>query len=66
VPALHAAAVEPNLFASVKLVRGLASWSSVIHHPLAPVSAAQIVHGALPVYDLPDLAATLGEKLVRP
>jgi len=66
VPALHAAAVEPDLFASVKLIRGLDSWSSVIHHPLTPLSAAQIVHGALPVYDLPDLAATLGEKLVRP
>ena len=65
-PALHAAAVEPSLFASVKLTGGLASWSSVIHHPLTPLSAAQIVHGALPVYDLPDLAATLGEKLVRP
>jgi dienelactone hydrolase len=66
VPALHAAAVEPSLFASVKLIRGLVSWSSVIHHPLTPLSAAQIVHGALPVYDLPDLAATLGEKLLRP
>jgi dienelactone hydrolase len=66
VPALHAAAVEPSLFASVKLVRSLASWSSVIHHPLTPVSAVLIVHGALPVYDLPDLAATLGEKLTRP
>ncbi len=66
VPALHAAAVEPDLFASVKLIRGLDSWSSVIHHPLTPLSATQVVHGALPVYDLPDLAATLGEKLARP
>ena len=66
VPALHAAAVEPRLFASVKLAGGLDSWSSVIHHPLTPLSAAQIVHGALVVYDLPDLAATLGEKLGRP
>jgi hypothetical protein len=38
----------------------------VIHHPLTSLSAAQIVHGALVVYDLPDLAATLGDKLVRP
>ncbi len=45
VPALHAAALEPNLFASVKLTRGLVSWSSVIHHPLKPVSATQIVYG---------------------
>jgi dienelactone hydrolase len=66
VPALHAAALEPSLFASVKLSGGLVSWSSLIHHPLTPVSAVQIVHGALPVYDLPDLAATLGEKLWRP
>jgi len=63
IPALHAAAVEPGLFESVKLVRSLASWSAVIHSRLTRVQAAQIVHGALQQYDLPDLAATLDGRL---
>ncbi len=63
IPALHAAATEPGLFESVKLVGSLASWSAVIHSPLTQVPAAQIVHGALQTYDLPDLAATLGDRL---
>ena len=63
IPALHAAAMETGLFESVKLVRSLASWSVVIHSRLVRVPAAQIVHGALKTYDLPDLAATLEDRL---
>ena len=63
VAALHAAALEPGLFRSVKLVRTLRSWSGVIHSRLTQVSLTQVVHGALLTYDLPDLAATLGAKL---
>ena len=63
IPALHAAATEPGLFESVKLVRSLASWSAVIRSRLARVPAAQIVHGALKTYDLPGLAATLEGRL---
>lgn len=63
IPALHAAALEPQLFQAVKLTRTLSSWSGVIHSRLTQVQATQIVHGALPAYDLPDLAAILGAKL---
>jgi dienelactone hydrolase len=63
IPVLHAAAMEPGLFQSVKLSRTLASWSGVVHSRLTQVQAGQIVHAALTVYDLPDLAATLGGKL---
>ena len=63
IPALHAAASEADLFGSVKLIRPLASWSGVVYSRLTQVQAAQIVHGALTTYDLPDLAATLGGKL---
>ena len=63
VPALHAAALEPDLFASVKLTRTLVSWSNVIHTRPTHNQLVNAVHGALKVYDLPDLAATLGEKL---
>ena len=34
-PALHAAALEPDLFASVALQNCLASWSSVLSAPMA-------------------------------
>ena len=57
--ALHAAALEPGLFASVTLRRCLRSWSDVVHNPLAVHQLINAVHGALLVYDLPDLVATL-------
>jgi len=63
VPALHAAALEPALFASVKLSGTLASWSNVIHTKPTHNQLINAVHGALKVYDLPDLASTLGDKL---
>jgi len=63
VPALHAAALEPDLFASVKLTRTLVSWSNVIHSRITKNQLVNAVHGTLKVYDLPDLAAALGDKL---
>lgn len=60
--ALHAAALEPALFATVTLRGGLTSWSEVVRSPLVPHPLANIVHGALRVYDLPDLAATLPKE----
>jgi cephalosporin-C deacetylase-like acetyl esterase len=63
VPALHAAALEPGLFQSVKLVRTLSSWSDVIHNRLSRDQLVNAVHGALGHYDLPDLRESLGKKL---
>lgn len=62
-PALHAAALEPELFASVTLRNSLVSWSNVVHTPQSKNQFANLVHGALRVYDLPDLAETLGDKV---
>lgn len=61
--ALHAAALEPQVFASVTLRRSITSWAEVVRTPLARNQFANVVHGALRVYDLPDLAATLGARL---
>jgi len=58
-PALHAAALEPHLFASITLHNSLASWSHVVHTPKAKRQLVNVVHGALKAYDLPDLLATL-------
>ncbi len=64
IPALHAAALEPDLFQSLRLSSTLLhAWSAVIHTRLARLPISQVVHGALSDYDLPDLAATLGAKL---
>ena len=64
IPALHAAALEPELFGSVRLTGLLSSWSNVIESGLSYNQQVNAVQGALTTYDLPDLAATLGDKLV--
>jgi len=58
-PALHAAALDPRLFASITLRNSLASWAQVLHNPKAMRQLVNAVHGALEVYDLPDLLASL-------
>ena len=64
IPALHAAALEPDLFGSVKLTGLLSSWSNVIESGRSYNQQINAVHGALTTYDLPDLVATLGDKLI--
>jgi len=64
IPALHAAALEPELFDSVKLIRSLVSWSNVVEMGKSQDQLVNTVHGALTVYDLPNLAETLGDKLI--
>ncbi|MDP6634232.1 MAG: acetylxylan esterase [Phycisphaerae bacterium] len=63
VPALHAATIEPDQFASVKLSGVLSSWSDVVRKRIVKRQLINVVHGALEVYDLPDLARSLGKKL---
>jgi len=63
-PALHAAALEPELFASVSISNCVDSWSSVLRTPMATSQFENVVHGALKTYDLPDLLATLPKDKV--
>jgi len=63
VPALHAAAIEPDMFKSVKLIRPLITWSNVIESGRSSNQLVNTVHGALRTYDLDDLAATLEARL---
>lgn len=63
-PALHAAALEQALFENVTLKESLRSWSDVVAHPDAPGQLGSVIHGALRVYDLPDLAAALPSEKV--
>jgi hypothetical protein len=63
IPALHAAALQPELFQSVRLTRTLTAWSNVVELGYTRTHLTSLVHGALTTYDLPRLAETLGDKL---
>lgn len=61
--ALHAAALDPR-FASVTLKDSIRSWmDEVMANPRDITAISHIVPGALALYDLPDLASMLGQKL---
>ncbi len=64
-PALHATALEPQLFASVTLQNCLTSWADVVRTPLAVNQFVNVAHGALKTYDLPDLLATLPKEKLQ-
>ena len=59
--ALHAAALEPELFSSVTLGETPFSWASLIGNPVPRGALTQTIHGALQYYDIPDLV-----KLIAP
>jgi hypothetical protein len=60
---LHAAALERELFAQVELRQTLDSWSSVVSDRQGcGAMLLQTVHGALKLYDLPDLRRVISEK----
>ena len=66
---MHAAALEPQLFASVTLKNCLNGWSNVVQTPLAVNQFVNVVHGALTAYDLPDLLAAIPKdklKVIEP
>jgi len=63
VPALHAAALEPKLFNSVKLIRTLVNWWNILQSDRSQEQLVNTVHGALTVYDLDDLRETIAGKI---
>jgi len=58
--ALHAAALRPDLFASVSLRGCPESWESVVRDPRPAGLLDSTVHGVLESYDLPDLVPLAG------
>lgn len=64
VPALHAAALHPELFETVVLEEGIPSWQDVVETPRARQQLSNAVHGALVAYDLPDLVTLAGDDKV--
>ena len=63
--ALHAAALRPQLFASVTLRGTPRDWSSIVGQRVPLGQLESTVHGALEVYDLPDLVRLIGEDKVH-
>ena len=63
--ALHAAALRPELFASVTLRHTPRDWSSVVERSVPQGQLDSVVHGALQAYDLPDLVRLVGKDKVR-
>jgi cephalosporin-C deacetylase-like acetyl esterase len=63
--ALHAAALHPELFSSVTLRNTPDDWSSIVGQKVPARQLDSTVHGALEVYDLPDLVRIVGETKAR-
>lgn len=63
VAALHAAALEGQLFDSVKISNSLVSWGNIIDSGVSKGHLANIMLGAIKLYDLDDLAHSLGKKI---
>ncbi len=63
--ALHAAAINPQLFASVTVRNTPPSWASVVGQSSPIGQLDSTVHGALKTYDLPDLVGVIGETKVK-
>ena len=62
-PALHAAAVEPDRFTQVHIDGCLESWTALVEGKYSKDQLVNVVHGGLTAYDIPDLVQHLGDKL---
>ncbi|MCA9122402.1 MAG: acetylxylan esterase [Planctomycetaceae bacterium] len=62
--ALHAAALHPELFASVTLRNTPRNWASVVKQSNPEGQLDSVIHGALETYDLPDLVRLIGDDKV--
>ncbi len=62
--ALHAAALSPETFATVTVQDSLRDWSSLVGNNMPSGQLDHVVHGALELYDLPDLVRLAGPFVV--
>ena len=63
--ALHAAALQPQLFTSVTLRDVPKKWASILAKEIPTGSLENAVHGALTVYDFPNLVQLIGDDKVH-
>lgn len=65
IPALHAAALAPEVFRTLTLHGMLRSWEELVGASASRDQAVNVQHGALSQYDLPDLIELAGAAKVR-
>ncbi len=63
IPAMHAAALEPDLFSEIKITGCLRAWEDIIRSTDFYGQLDGIVRGALQYYDLPELVSLIGDKI---
>lgn len=63
VPALHAVALEPQLFASAS-IEDVPTWSQLLRTPREKGQLVNAIHGVLGVYDLDDLRRALPAAMI--
>jgi dienelactone hydrolase len=63
-PALHAAALERDVFQTITLRQMIPSWESLVGAEGTFDQAVNMVHGVLRHYDLPDLIQMVGKERV--
>jgi hypothetical protein len=64
IPALHAAALEPDAFQTLTLRRMIPSWESLVGAEGTHDQTVNMVHGVLKHYDLPELIRLVGKERV--
>lgn len=64
IPALHAAALEPDAFETIQLRHMIPSWESLVGADGTFDQTVNMVHGVLKHYDLPDLIQIVGQDRV--
>ena len=65
VPALHAAVLEKDLFASVTILNMIRSWTDVASARHTTNQMVNFVYGALHLYDLPNLISLISSENVH-
>ena len=65
IPALHAAALEDDVYRTVTLRRMIPSWEHIVRASETFDQWVNVVHGALQHYDLPDLIELAGSGRVK-
>ena len=65
IPALHAAALNPDAFRTVKLRNMLRTWEELVAATESRDQAVNVLHGPLQHYDLPDLIEMAGASKVK-
>lgn len=65
IPALHAAALDPDRFRTITLRQMITSWEELAGATESRNQAVNVVHGALRHYDLPDLIEMAGTSKLK-